>query len=687
MMKKFFVGWLVSVFVGPNFAIAHGVEIEEVTVVGRKVNLIGNATSASEGRISQTELSVRPILRSGEVLEVVPGMVATQHSGNGKANQYFLRGFNLDHGTDFATFIDSMPINMRSHGHGQGYTDLNFIIPELVAEVAYKKGSYYADVGDFSGTGSAQLQTVLDLTSNQFALGLGENHFGRALALGEVATSADHKLIYGFEHQVYDGPWEDISEDVGKTNLVLKYLWGNTNNQFSLNWMAYDNEWNSADQIPARAVAQGIISELGSLDTTLGGESSRYSLSGSWNKKSERNQFIAHVYAIRYTMDLWSNFTYFTSPDGDQFEQVDDRMIYGGDFSYSAQSNFLGKDLTNKFGVQTRIDDIDEIGLFRSSARQRTGVFRADAVQESSIGSYWENTLQWTHHVRSVLGVRYDYFNFDVDPLAAAEPSTLAQNAGTASDDIITSSLNLIYALNDNYESYVSIGKGFHSNDARGTTIQVDPNTGAAIAPVDPLVDTLGYEIGMRAFISDKLNASIALWHLDIDSELLFIGDEGTTEDTGVGSKRDGIETTVYYSFNPMFTFDLEYAYTDARLEQAVDGNDEIPGALQSVISAGVHIQFNEELYSHLRLREFSDYPLDGGETAAESTLFNLRVGYRLIKTLNVTLDILNVLNSKDHDVEYFYSSQLATEMMPVDDHHYHIFEPRSLRLAIAYEY
>ncbi len=686
-MSRLSIGLLFFTALNSNLAIAHDVGIEEIFVLGRKANLIGQATSASEGRVSQEELAIRPILRSGEVLEVVPGMVATQHSGSGKANQYFLRGFNLDHGTDFATFVDAMPVNMRSHGHGQGYTDLNFIIPELIGEVKYKKGSYYADVGDFSGTGSAQLQTATKLNANQLALGLGENGFARALAVGEATLSASSKIIYGLEHQVYDGPWEDVNEEVGKTNLWLKHIWGTADNQFSLNVMAYDNKWYSADQIPERAVTQGIISEFGSLDTTLGGESSRYSLSGSWTKKNEANQLVANVYAISYSMGLWSNFTYFTSPDGDQFEQRDDRIIYGGSLAYSTQGHLFGKSMNNTFGLQTRLDDIDELGLFSSAARQRTGVLRSDAVKEYSLSSYWENTLQWTESLRSVIGLRYDYFDFDVDPIGAAEPSTLAKNRGTTNDDIVTTSLSLMYALNDNYEAYISIGQGFHSNDARGTTIQADPNTGAAINPADPLVDTLGYEFGVRAFMTDKINASMALWHLDIDSELLFIGDEGTTEDTSVGSQREGLETTIYYSMNNLWTLDLEYAYTDARLDEAIDGSHEIPGALQSVVSAGVHTQFSEQLYSHIRMRYFGDYPLDNGETAAASTLINLRIGYRPIEKLNVTLDILNLLDSHDHDVEYFYASQLTTETAPVDDHHYHIFEPRTLRLYMAYSF
>ncbi|TQV76046.1 TonB-dependent receptor [Exilibacterium tricleocarpae] len=683
-MEKFLCRWcLVSAAVSTNLAMAHG-SLEEVTVTGRQANLIGEAISASEGRVSQDDLAVRPLLRAGEILEVVPGMVATQHSGSGKANQYFLRGFNLDHGTDFATKIDAMPVNMRSHGHGQGYTDLNFIIPELVSEITYKKGSYYADVGDFSGTGSAHITSASDLNTSEINIGLGEDSFGRILVTGKLPVGSG-RLIYGVEHQTYDGPWEDISEDIDKTNIWLKQVWGDKTEQFHLTLMAYDNDWNSADQIPERAVRQGLISDLGSIDDSVGGSSSRYSLSAHWQRQSAVSQIKASLYAIQYDMDLWSNFSYFTNPEGDQFQQIDERTIYGWDIAYTRGSKWFDRPVSNLFGTQFRLDDIDEVGLLSSRERRRTGVSRMDAVEQYSASLYWENTLQWNDHLRSVLGVRYDYHDFDVTTLAAADPRTLPLNEGTESDDIVTASLSLVYTFDDSYETYVSIGQGFHSNDARGTTISADPNSGEPLDTVDALVDTLGYEFGVRAFLTDKLNASIALWRLEIDSELLFVGDEGTTEDTGVGSRRKGVELTTYYQFNDHWTLDIEYAYTDARLDEELEGYDDIPGALESVLSAGIHTKINDRFYSHLRLRHFGEYPLEGGQTADSSTLVNLRLGYEVHDKVKLTLDILNLLDSDDQDINYFYESQLQGEAEPVADKHFHVFEPIRVRMYLGY--
>ncbi len=660
--------------------------VQQIDVVGRQVNLVGSASTASEGLVSQDELALRPLLRTGEILESVPGLVATQHSGSGKANQFFLRGFNLDHGTDFATHIDGMPINMRSHGHGQGYTDLNFIIPEMVKEIEYRKGSYYADVGDFSGAGSAHISSMDSLTGQQVSLAVGEQGFARLLATGGLAAT-DGQFLYGVEHQIFSGPWDAIDEDIGKTNVWLKRQWQRDDAVMSLTFMGYDNSWNSADQIPARAVSNGVITEFGSVDPTVGGNSSRYSVSGNWQHQRGNTRFSAAAYAIDYDMELWSNFSYNIDEGGDQFRQIDDRRIYGGNVEALLQSSLGDMRMENTLGAQLRIDNIAQVGLNRSLARVYTGPIRRDAVDQSNTGVFWSNTLHWTDNLRSVFGARYDYYDFEVNALDAADVSTLAANSGTADDDIFTANFSMIYTFNANSEIYASIGEGFHSNDARGTTIAFDPVSGDAIDPVDPLVSTLGSEIGLRLFFNDRLNASLALWQLDIDSELIFVGDAGNTEDTGVGSERQGLELTAYYQLNEQFSFDAEYSYTDAQYEQTVDGLTSIAGALEHVVSGGLNYRPNDRVNAHLRLRHFAEFPLDGGVVADGSTLLNLRVGYQATDNFSLNLDVLNILDSTDHDVEYFYESQLPWETAPVEDRHYHVFTPRALRLYASYRF
>lgn len=662
--------------------LAHGSALEEVEIVGRHTEIIGQAVSASQGIIGQEELSLRPISRTGEILETVPGMVVTQHSGSGKANQYFLRGFNLDHGTDFLTTFDRMPVNMRSHGHGQGYTDISFVIPELLESIEYKKGPYYADVGDFSGAGSANMTPMRTMQGGMLQLGLGEYGFGRLLGAGSLQVGAGD-LLLGFEGQVYDGPWSDVDEDVRKTNGLARYSWDQGDNTFSVMFMAYDNSWDSADQIPERAVEQGLIDLYGSIDDSTGGESSRYSLSGSWANPNWQ----ASVYAIRYRLNLWSNFTYFLdNPDtGDEFEQIDKRWIYGGELIRSDDFTFATTDYTNVFGFQTRYDDIDEVGLIRTRARERLETVRLDAIDETSAAFFWSGTWRWAERWRANLGLRYDHYWFDVD-------SDTPQNSGTDDDGIVSYKFNLSYQPTENWETYLGLGTGFHSNDARGVTISVDPVSGEAVDPVDPLVESQGAEVGLRLFKENNISASMSLWMLDLDSELLFVGDAGNTE-ASRSSRRSGVELTAYWWINPHWTLDAEYSYARARFTESDPGDpslgDDVPGSVPQVFSAGLSLDHPSGWFGSARLRYFSARPLEesGNIESDPTTVVNLRAGYRWYNW-EVFGDILNLFDSEDHDIDYYYASRLPGEPAAgVEDIHFHPIEPRTYRIYVGYRF
>jgi outer membrane receptor protein involved in Fe transport len=671
-------------FTLPVAALAHENPLEETTVTGKRVNLIGEAVSASEGVVGQAEIRVRPILRTGEIMELVPGMIATQHSGTGKANQYFLRGFNLDHGTDFATFVDGMPVNMRSHGHGQGYTDLNFLIPELVQTLSYKKGTYYAEVGDFSGAGSAAIATADRLGGHSATVTAGEDSYLRGLAMGTLALGQG-LLTYGLEGNRYDGPWKDIDEDMERTNGLLKYRIGD----FSFTFMGYDNAWNSADQIPLRAVKSGLIDELGSIDDTLGGESSRYSYSLQW----QSGHFEASAYAIDYDLDLWSNFTYLLDDpvNGDQFEQVDDRWIYGGAAKYRDQFDGAGgRTLHTLLGVDYRFDDIDEVGLYRTQGRKRLGVVSDSSVQQWSTGLFGELRVDWSGRFTTMIGIRYDYFDFDVDSDVSSNVNgvDLTANGGTADDDRFSLKGSLGYRLSDAWELYAAAGQGFHSNDARGTTIAVDPVDGSPVQTVDPLVESLGGEVGARVFDDDKLNASLALWYLELDSELLFVGDAATTEPSGK-SERYGVEVTAWYRLTPNWSLDLEYAWTEAEFTDAPSSENKVPGAAEQVVQAGVSADYDNGYFGSLRVRYLGERPLtESGDIKSDDSIgVNLRAGYRW-QHLSVYLDALNLLDSDDDDITYYYASRLPGEPAGgVEDIHYHVMEPRTLRLTLAYAF
>jgi len=368
---------------------AHPTEeaLEELVVTGRREHLAGEARSASEGVVGQMDLAIRPLLRPGDVLEAVPGLIVTQHSGSGKSNQMFLRGFNLDHGTDFSTAIDGMPVNLRSHGHGQGYTDINFLIPETVARINFVKGPYHAELGDFSSAGGAEIETA-DVFSNQLAWTAGENGFHRGLAMGSL-TAGSTRLAGALEVQRYDGAWTDVDEDVKKLNGLIKLGGGNDAARWQTTMMHYDNEWNAADQIPERAVAAGMISPLGSIDTTLGGNTRRSSLSGEYQRNRGDQTTRWTAYLVDYEMNLYSNFTYRLDDParGDQFQQVDDRRTLGGSYHHHWNASDT---LQHRWGVAVQHDDIGTVGLYRTQARVRTGTGRQDVVEETSLGAYHE---------------------------------------------------------------------------------------------------------------------------------------------------------------------------------------------------------------------------------------------------------------------------------------------------------
>ena len=464
------------------------------------VNVSGEAqqqplpVAASEGRVDGDELRTRPILRTGEVMETVPGLIATQHSGSGKANQYFLRGFNLDHGTDFNTSVDGMPVNMPTHGHGQGYSDINFLIPEMIDDVYYRKGPYYAGVGDFSGAGSVDLRTRTRADGQRLKLTAGGDDYYRALLYGGSGVG-DGDLVYALESQTYNGPWEDVSEDVEKYNGLLRYGWNQGDTRYTTTVMGYSNRWNSADQIPRRAVRSGLIDELGSLDEDAGGESERYSLSLSWSNPRQQGT----IYAIDYGLNLWSNFTYFLDDpvNGDEFEQVDERGVYGGEVSFNNDLRLAGMPVTGRWGLSLRHDDIRDVGLFSSAGRQRIGTVRRDEVSQTAAGVFGSLEFQLAERWRATAGLRYDHYYFDVNDRAGINENgvDLSANSGNADDGIVSPKFSLVWLASEQAEYYLSSGFGFHSNDARGTTIEVDPLDGSAAEKVDPLVRSRGEEL------------------------------------------------------------------------------------------------------------------------------------------------------------------------------------------------
>ncbi|MRX11792.1 TonB-dependent receptor plug domain-containing protein [Pseudoduganella sp. FT25W] len=667
------VGWTLA-----QSCLAGEETVPTVQVSGHYQNAVGSSDAASQGSITGELIANRPALRTGELLEFVPGMIVTQHSGDGKANQYFLRGFNLDHGTDFATYVDGMPVNMRTHAHGQGYSDLNFVIPELVQRIDYKKGPYFAEEGDFASAGAAHLRLADRLPQGVVSLSAGQNGYWRTVLADTVQAGAG-RLLYGVEANRNDGPW-DLPERVRRYSAMARYSAGTGDQGYNVTAMAYHNRWNATDQIPQRAVDAGLIGRYGNLDNTDGGSSARYSLSSAWRRRSDTGLTELDAYLLHSRLDLFSNFTYaLERPEqGDQFSQSERRNTAGLNAAHSWQSGLAGLAMRNKLGLQVRFDRLAPVRLYQTEARLRSATVREDTVRESSAALYGENLTQWTPWLRSVAGVRYDAYRFQVD-------SSVAGNSGKARDHIASPKLSLVFGPWDKTEYFVNYGKGFHSNDARGAT-QTRLADGGASAPVTPLVPTRGRELGLRTELAPGLQSSLAVWRLDIDSELVFVGDAGDTEPSRA-SRRRGIEWNNHYIATPWLLFDLDLATSHARYSQADAVGNDIPGALNRVLSFGATVRDAGRWSGSFNLRYFGPRPLleDGSVRSASTTLAYARAAYRLRPDTRVTLDVFNLFDRRASDIDYYYRSRLPGEAADgADDRHFHPVEPRTVRLTLA---
>ncbi len=677
----------VGLRVGASCLFAGMVQAEErkpetVEVVGHYENGIGTSDAASAGAVTAKLLENRPALRPGEILEFVPGVIVTQHSGDGKANQYFLRGFNLDHGTDFATSVAGMPANMRTHAHGQGYTDLNFLIPELVERVDYKKGPYYAELGDFANAGAAQMKLFDRMPRGVASFTLGENQFVR----GVVADSADLEagtLLYGLELARNDGPWDE-PENFHKSNGVLRFARGDQDNGFNVTGMAYSAHWDSTDQIPERAVRDGLIDRFDSLDASDGGETHRYSLSMQGVHSNSEGRSELTLYGVKSDLNLYSNFTYFLDNpiDGDQFEQEEQRNMYGLSASHTFFGTLGSRRSDTSIGLEGRYDRLNPVALYSTVERDRLSTTRRDSVKEGSAGVFVSNTTRWTDWLRTVLGARFDAYHFDVD-------SNIDANSGSENDSIASPKLSVILGPWAQTELFVNYGEGFHSNDARGTTQRVTAKTGEPAEAVSPLVKARGSEIGLRSEIVPGLQSSIALWQLKLDSELVFVGDAGDTEATR-GSKRYGVEWSNHYKASDWLLIDLDLAASHARFTGSDPAGDYIPGAVDRVGSFGVSLTDLGPWFAEFQVRYFGPRPLieDDSVRSSSTTLAYLRGGYRFTPDWKLTVDVFNLFDREVSDIDYFYASRLQGEPADgVEDRHFHPVEPRTVRASVTYNF
>jgi len=440
-------------------------QLEEIQVTAERLGLMGSASTASEGIVVNDELALTPAFRVGQLLETVPGLQVTSHSGEGKANQYLLRGYNLDHGTDLATFVDGMPVNEPTHAHGQGYTDLNFLIPELATNVTYTKGPYYAPEGDFASVGSVHIN-YLDTLTPQVSYTEGTLGYERFFGGGSVGLGAG-ELLGALEWQHYNGPWVNPDE-LHKINAVLRYSAGDKTDGYSLTAMYYHGLWNATTDQPERAIEEGLISRYGSLDPSDGGMAQRASLTARLFKPIADGQLNASAYVFGNRLTLWNDFTHFLVDPvhGDQEEQHEVRTVIGGNLDYGRAAPIFGLQNDVMVGLATRSDFNDvsrlptEDRIVIPAADDPLNFSEADTVRLSSFSAYAQTSTRWTDWFRSVLGYRYD----------TQYGSDKGTNSGTASDHLLAPKGSLIFRPLEMTELYLSAGRGFHSDDLRGVT-------------------------------------------------------------------------------------------------------------------------------------------------------------------------------------------------------------------------
>ena len=659
-----------------------------INVQGREDDLIGIAESGTQGTVGATEIQDRPILRSGEVLEAVPGLIITQHAGGGKANQYFLRGFNLDHGTDIAIFLDNMPLNLPSHAHGEGYSDMNIVIPEFVKRVNFEKGPYYANIGNYGSAGSAHVEYFRTLEKNFAKVEGGTYGYGRAV-FGASHKLGPGSLLAGAEVYYDNGPW--VHPDAfTKINGLLTYSQGDDANGASVTARGYHGRWHSSDQIPVSAVA--LVGLYGTLDPTDGGHSQRYSLQGEWHRQGANSASKIMAYGFYYDLDLFSDFTYFLVDPvrGDQFEQQDRRWVAGFDAHHTVFSQWAGRKVEYTVGLQLRNDWIHN-GLYATENRVRMeksdyntddstpptlpATRERDRFTDTIVGFYAENKIQWVDKFRSVVALRGDDQKFIVTSLAYSA-ATNAANSGSASKFLPSPKLNLIFGPWANTEFYAQGGFSFHSNDGRGTTqtvepISVDnpyPNTPSSKIP--PLVQTKGGEIGARTVAVPHLQSTVSLWYLRSNSELQQSGDTGGTSASAQPSNRYGIEWANYYTPREHWAFDFDFANSRAQFTE-IDGDDaapnsawgkHVPEAVGVVISSGITLHDYAGFSSSMRLRYFGprDLTSDGIFRSNQTVMLNGEIGYQIRKKWRVSAEFLNMLDRDDSDIDYAYESRVT---------------------------
>lgn len=654
----------------------------EVTIVADKPG--GDAASrVSHGR---RELELRPRLRPGDVVEAVPGLFAVQHAGGGKANQYFLRGFDADHGSDVALFADGVPINMPSHGHGQGFADLHFVIPELVVGLDGYKGPYYAELGDFATAGAVNLRFAERFEESFAQYTLGQYGIMRGLVVASPDLGEAWRAIAAAEVHKDDGPFES-PERLRRFNVFFRATRDiDKSSKLSMTWMSYGSSWNASGQIPARAVCgegegqnappslygESCIDRFGHVDPSEGGSTQRHSASIGYSASSNDSELSALAFYTSYRFALHSNFTFFAEDPirGDGIEQGDDRSVIGGDFRLRRRMHLGPVKLTTTVGAQLRRDDVDN-SLLRAERRKRIDSLVSAHVDESRIGVFVEEDVRLGRHIRLIGGLRGERIDVAVEDrheeVAAGAPKT----SGTKGASLLLPKLMAVLTPIPQVDIFADAGRGFHSNDARGAVLGEGPAT--------LMTPAFGWEIGTRVTPVKEVTMTLAAFQLDLDSEQVWSGDEGTTEPSGA-TRRQGIEMGARFRLSNWLFADADATFTRARYR---DTGQAVALAPTRTLTAGIGAKPTIGRFTPflgLRLKSIAERPAsEDREWMAEGfAVVDANAGVRF-GDVEAALDVQNLLGTRWREVQYANESRLPFEPEPVTGIHYVPGWPRTV--------
>ncbi|EMN37204.1 TonB-dependent receptor [Leptospira interrogans serovar Medanensis str. L0448] len=668
---------IISIFFISNVIMAQEPNTEKEEIKKKEIVVTGkadftNLNSASEDTVRSEQIRSRPISRTGEIAEFVPGMIATQHSGSGKGNQYFLRGFNLDHGTDFASHVSGIPINNPSHGHGQGYTDLSFLIPELIEEIKFKKGVYSAEEGNFSSAGSMNVSYFRSLQKGIVSLEGGTLGYARAL-VAKSYTIGRGSLLYALETSHYDGPWT-VKENYKKVNGVVSYSGGDEQNGYRILAMGYRGNWHTTHQIPKRAIGHE-LRRFDTVDPTDGGFTNRASISGEAQHTDKNTHAKILIYGLYNDLSLFSNTTYYLDDPirGDQIEQTDRRTVSGLKSSYKIRSVWDEIKFENLFGFQMRRDFIRN-ALYHTEKRAELDIVRSNQIIETNISVYYESKIHWSSKIRTIIGLRGDQFQFHVDDrnseLNDRKRFSTANPKG-----------GIVFGPWLNTEIYLNAGRGFHTNDARGLTNKENTFT--------PIVRSYGGEFGVRSMVFENWKTVLSLWQLDLDSELIFEGDSASIV-ASRSSTRRGVEWSNYFEPIKGLILDSEVSISRSRFRGDESTGNFIPGSIEHVYSGGIALKETNGFFGSIRGRYFGPRALieDNSVRSPPTTLFNFQIGKKFNDVWSIVFEIMNIQNAKVSDIDYYYASRLKSESEGPDeggynDIHTRPASPRSIRFGV----